>query len=529
MTPADRARILIVGAGPVGLASALMLADRGLEPVVLERRAALSEHPRARLVNARTMEILRRLGLEDAVREVARPAAAMRSYFGTDLLDPEPLFVPLGGNAADDALTPSPPCICSQDELEPVLLSAARERGAEVRFGAEVSALDHADDGARVTTAAGERWDGRYVLAADGARSPLRGALGIPYEGEALQEFANILFNAPLGEHLVGRESALYHCGAGTDHEGTFLTVDNRDRWLLNTAFVPAYRGADGKGDAASCTAIIRRAAGIADLPVEIVSMLTWSVMAAVAEDYQVGDVFLVGDAAHSIPPSGGFGMNTGIQDADNLAWKLAAEIDGWGGPGLLPSYAVERRPVAEANAAEALANWRAGHVDRHERDAATHGRRPEQFRNPHIVLGFGYRSGLISAEEGPERLRERPEPGGEWRPTAAPGNRAPHVWLEGEGGTSVLDLFGADFVLACADPAWVDAADELHHAGIPLRVEVVPAEAAARWAEAYGVGLDGAVLVRPDGHVAWRTAAASAVPGARLGRALAVAAGHMA
>lgn len=522
MTPANRARILIVGAGPVGLASAIMLADRSIEPVVLERRAALSEHPRARLVNARTMEILRRLGLEGAVREAALPAATMRSYFGTDLRDPEPLFVPLGGDAAEAALTPCSPCICSQDKLEPMLLAAARERGIEVRFGTEVSAVADADE-ATVTTAEGKRLDGRYVLAADGARSPLRGALGIRYAGEALQEFANILFNAPLGTHLVGRESALYHCAAGTDHEGTFLTVDNRNRWLLNTDFVPAYRGADGRVDAASCTAIIRRASGIGDLPVEIVSMLTWSVMAAVAEDYRAGNVFLVGDAAHSIPPSGGFGMNTGIQDADNLAWKLAAEVDGWGGPGLLRSYAVERRPVAEANAAEALANWRAGHVDRHERDAATHGRRPEQFRNVHIVLGFGYRSGLISAGgEGPRR-------GGEWRPTAAPGNRAPHVWLDREGGASVIDLFGDGFVLACADPAWVDTAGELTRGGIPLRVEVLPAESATRWAEAYQVGLGGAVLVRPDGHVAWRTAAAPDAPVAGLGRALAVAAGYAA
>jgi 2-polyprenyl-6-methoxyphenol hydroxylase-like FAD-dependent oxidoreductase len=514
-TAGTEAPVLVVGAGPVGLASAIMLAERGVAVTVLERRPQLSEHPRARLVNARTMEILRRLGLERAVREAALPATAMRSYFGAGLLDPGPRYVGLGGDPEDLDLTPTLPCICSQDRLEPILLAAARARRVEVRFGTEAVAIRPGDGEATLTTTAGEKLRGRFVLAADGAHSSLRRALGIPFEGESLQTFANILFRAPLGEYLEGRESALYHCAPGTDDEGTFLTVDNRSTWLLNATYRPEYRPDGERFDAAACTAIIRRASGIPDLPVEILSLLTWTVKAAVAEDYRVGEAFLLGDAAHSIPPSGGFGMNTGIGDADNLAWKLAASLAGWAGPALLGSYATERRPVAVANAEEALANWRAGHVERAARDRPTHGRRPQQFRNLHIVLGYRY------AVDGPE------VPAEEWMPTATPGDRAPHVWLDRDAGRSVLDLFGEGFVLLAADPGWSAAAARLDTHGVPLSAARLPAAAVPAWAEAYQVDRDGATLVRPDGHIAWRAKSLSDRPDAELAAALRTAAGH--
>jgi putative polyketide hydroxylase len=513
--------ILVVGAGPVGLASAMMLAERGLAVIVLERRAALSDHPRARLVNASTMEILRRLGLEPAVRAAALPAHMMRSFFGTDLLDPEPRYVALASDAEDLDLTPSPPCLCSQDRLEPILLEAVRERDVEVRFGTEVVAVRGTDDGAALRSADGTELRGSFVLAADGAHSTVRGALGIGCEGDSLQTFANILFRAPLGDHLAGRESALYHCAPRTPDEGTFLAVDNESTWLLNAPFRPEYRPDGERFDPGSCREIIRRAAGIADLPVEILSLLTWNVVAAVADDYRAGSVFLLGDAAHSIPPSGGFGMNTGIQDADNLAWKLAALVDGWGGAALAPSYQAERRPVAVANAAEALANWRAGHVDRDARDAGTHGRRPEQFRNVHIVFGSRYDSGLIVADRRP------PEGLGSWRPTAAPGDRGPHLWLDRHAGRSILDLFGNGFTLLHAAPAWGAAAERQDPGSPPLRAEQLPAAIVPAWAEAYEVEPDGAVLVRPDGHIAWRVPTLSDDPAGAVAAALARAAGH--
>ncbi|HUG35714.1 MAG TPA: FAD-dependent monooxygenase, partial [Candidatus Limnocylindrales bacterium] len=354
----------------------------------------------------------------------------------------------------------------------------------------------------------------RYLIAADGARSRAREVLGIPMHGTpALYRSVNVLLNADLTKWVSDRPAALYFIEQ-PDLRATFLTINGVNRWgfLINLpleASVEAYTSE-------RCAEVIRAAAGVPDLDVEILGVDPWVAAAQVAERYRAGRVFLAGDAAHHMPPTGGFGLNTGVQDVHNLAWKLAAVLHGWAEPALLDTYEGERLPYGRAITEQSLKNslsmGRGAPAPDDPASSASRAR-PEFLNEIGMVFGAAYASPAVIPDGTPPTVVANPVT--EYVPSGRPGGRAPHVWLERDGHPiSTLDLSGMGFGLLAGErgASWRDAARAASPAlGIPLAAFTVGAGAdigdpERRWAAAYGVESDGAVLVRPDGHVAWRS-----------------------
>jgi len=562
-TPSYDTPVLIAGGGPAGLAAALLLARQGITPLLVERHAGTSIHPRARGLNVRTMEILRTVGLEGEVRDAGAALADSRYMLFVDTLAGEEIrrvpdadLLPVG-----DALAHVTPCDwarCAQDELEPVLANAARAHGADLRFGTRLVSFSQDADGVSATLldrVTGEQRTvrARYLVAADGAHSPVREALGVamaglgPVAGGQLGHFVNVYVRADLSNLVRGREFILCFVerpGA----EGLLMAVNNRDHWLFNVEYDPTRGETPDAFTPARCVALIRAATGLPDLDVEILSVLPWEGAALIADRFQVGRVFLAGDAAHVMPPAGGFGLNTGVQDAHNLAWKLAAVLNGVADPALLDTYEAERHPVAcvvvdravrelAAPTPDGAPAWdgpgQNGPEDGPEDGAWSDGDGDPLAQLPPI-LGYRYASCAVVAEEDAGQADARPE---ELDLTGRPGTRAPHVWMERAGARlSTLDLFDGRFVLLAGAEggAWCDAARQVAaRLGIALdayRVGVAGdlIDRDGDWGAAYGVTPAGAVLVRPDGAVGWRSAGGAGAPEEDMGRVLSYLLGHM-
>jgi len=495
--------ILIVGAGPAGLCSSILLSRLGVRSLVVERHVSTSIHPKATGISTRTMELFRSWGIERRVREAAI-SAGFSSSIRDNLSGPELERRSLGYPTANEAASFSPTwaAVLAQDYLEPILLDHALSYPtAEVKFSTEVVDLEQTDVGVRATMldrltgARTEIWS-RYLVAADGASSPIRRRLGIATHGaERIGEYLSILFRADLDSMVGPERSGLYMLrGLGGPAPSVALPTSDDGRWLLATPWrsdarpIAALAPDDSVG-------IVRRAAGRPDLEVEVLDCQIVEIGAEVAERFRDGNVFLVGDAAHRTAPTGGTGMNTAIQSAHNLMWKLAAVLSRTAGDALLDSYDPERRPSGERNVLRSL-----GRLQGVSALAAD--------------LGVVYSSGAIVA--GAEN--DRPAA---IEPTAPAcvGSRAPHVWLDIRGDRrSTLDLFGTNFVLVTgADgKVWNDAVRSVRGAlDIPLGVASVDGQEMRAisddWRLAYGIDADGAVLVRPDGYIAWRSASAAA------------------
>jgi putative polyketide hydroxylase len=497
--------VLIMGGGPVGLLMAEGLRRFGVDCMVVEKHASTLDFPKGRRVTTRTVEIFRQWGLEARVSEVSLPrAGSLFAFEGETLLGAD---FQRRGLPVDD-VSPSSPTrelICSQELLEPVLRERAKDDGADVRFSTEIVGFtqDGGGVGAEIVTH-GERRSVRaaYMVAADGVRGRTREALGVGRSGPgAFGHRVSILIEADIEMRMKERQSAVYWLRQPLPGS-LFVAVDNKSRWLLSIPYDPD----EPRGSLTErrCLELVRGGLGDDSVEVRYLGHRVWEPTALVADRYRIGRVFLAGDAAHVTTPEGGLGMNCGVADAHNLAWKLAGVLAGWASPELLESYEPERRPHAVACADASLG--------------------PARPPNPidGLVLGHVYESAVITSDR--TTAPSTQDPIGQYLPVGRPGHRAPHLWLDQE--HSTLDLFGNTFV-ALTDPpgkrALDTAADVARATGIPLVCHVIHA---AAWHDLYGIERGGVVLVRPDGYVAWRSIRPPPKPH-ELAAALGVAAGH--
>jgi 2-polyprenyl-6-methoxyphenol hydroxylase-like FAD-dependent oxidoreductase len=466
-----------VGGGLVGLTAALLLRHHGVAVTLVEKRATTSAQPKARRFHTRSMEVFRELGLAATVHEAAEDLAGHdHMAAGRTLAEAEqlPLWLPEGPDGPVVDISPEPPTLIAQDLLEPVLRAAAVDAGATVRFETELTAFDQRDDGVRAElldrrTGEREPLHARYLVAADGARSPVREALGITRSGRGAigGPVTTVYFRADLREVVRGREFNLCHI-AHPDAPGMLASVDGRYRWVFMGAPDPD-RG---------WPAVLRTALGVPAPELEVMSVLDWQAEMLVADRYRAGRVLLAGDAAHVMPPFAAAGANTGIADAHNLAWKLAAVLDGRAGPGLLDSYDAERRPAGWF-AADQSTRRTAGFADPTAAADPT-------LAHPYVLAGGRFRYPAGALVVGPDDVADD-EPVTEYAPAVRVGTPLPHAWLDDARTRSTLDLAGPGWVLLSGGPA--------------AAVEGLPGHA---------VALDGLppgrhALVRPDHVVAWR------------------------
>jgi 2-polyprenyl-6-methoxyphenol hydroxylase-like FAD-dependent oxidoreductase len=514
--------VLIVGAGPIGLALAGDLGFRGVPCMLIERSDGQVVQPKMDMIGVRTMEYCRRWGIVPWVheagynREYPQDCAWVTTLTGYEFgreVFPAP---------KDEKCPPQSPQKrerCPQNFFDPVLRRfAERSSLATIEYHTELAGFVETADGVNVRlrdvrTGEERTVDAQYLVGSDGGASVVRQALGIQMTGEATLTYTtNVVFHTKDLEALHDKKRAYRYIFIGP--EGTWATlvaINGRDQWRFSLV------GDDTRQthDEEHMRRAIVRAVG-REFDFEILSMLPWVRRQLVADTYGTKRVFIAGDAAHLTSPTGGFGMNTGIQDAVNLSWKLAAVLQGWGGEHLLDTYESEMRPVAIRNVAEATGNLKrmlsprvvspsaAIFDEGPQADAAriefgkayTELMKREWF-SIGIHLGYMYEGSPIVVPDG------TPQPADEvssYVQTARPGSRAPHVWLEE--GRSTLDLFGKSFVLMCFgdNRAGVDAiTDAARAAGVPFEVARIDhAQARALYERDF-------VLVRPDGTVAWR------------------------
>jgi 2-polyprenyl-6-methoxyphenol hydroxylase-like FAD-dependent oxidoreductase len=506
--------VLIAGAGPVGLALAIELGRLGIDCMVVEKRDGTVPVPKMSQVSARAMEFCRRWEIAGTVRRAGWPAhlpgdvVYQRSFLGPELAR---LSIP--AYAAPDRLpfTPESPCHCPQIFFDPILAAHARTLAPvrlRYRIGLEGFSLDEGAVHAVLRdgeTGATETVTARYLVGCDGPGGVVRDALGIGLGGLGVVAHSiNIFFRSAGMAALHDKGWARFH--RSIDETGCWsemIAIDGKELWRLSVFDDPSPEP-DAEG-------YLRRLFG-APFPHEIINVQCWERRDYVAERYGDGRVFIAGDAAHQNSPTGGYGMHTGVEDAMNLAWKLAAMIDGWGGPQLLESYESERRPVAQRNVRLATEAFRAitslpavGTASAERAAAGATDSAVEHLRNNITALsGSEYQKFQYAYEGSPVCIPDGtpPPPAGEmsYTPSTRPGSRAPHAWI-GEG-RSTLDLYGTGFTLLRLGASPPDA-EGLHAAakdrGVPLQVIALANPAVAK---AYEAPL---VLVRPDGHVAWR------------------------
>jgi 2,4-dichlorophenol 6-monooxygenase len=552
--------VLIVGAGPAGLTSALCLSEYGIRNVLVERYRWLAHTPRAHITNQRAVEIFRDMRLEAQVIEQATPQELMgNQVFCTSLAGDELARLRTWGThprrkADYDLASPCRICDLPQTLLEPILLQGAASRGTDVRFSTEYVTLEQDDE--RVTATVKDRASGgtyqiraKYLIGADGSRSRVAADAGLPMEGEmAIAGSMNILIEADLTRYVAHRPSVLYWVlqpgsrigGVGM---GVVRMVRPWDEWLLIWGY--DINGPEPRVDEAEATRIAHSLIGDDDVAIAVKDISFWTNNRAYMTRYSGGRVFCMGDAVHRHPPNNGLGSNTSVQDAYNLAWKLAAVLKGAADSSMLASYDEERAPIgrqiveranksivefgaifdafgltATDDPAHMRANMESRKLDTDEGEErraklrAAMELKNYEFNAHGVELNQRYRSRAVVSDGTPEPAYER-DPELFHQPTTWPGARLPHCWLE-QGGRmiSTLDLAGKGrfaLLTGIGGEAWQEAAREVsERTGMPIASFVIGSGREVRdvfddWAGLREVRESGCVLVRPDGYVAWR------------------------
>jgi 2-polyprenyl-6-methoxyphenol hydroxylase-like FAD-dependent oxidoreductase len=526
--------VLIAGGGMIGLSMAMFLAHHGVRALTVERMRIGSPLPRAGHFHLRTIELFRSVGIEEEVRRQSEKdfvpegaIIAMDSLAGKKLAD----IIPSLNVGVDDTLTPIRRMFINQPSLERILRKRADEVGATVHPGNELVGLDQDATGVTATvrdvdTGEDSRIRAKYLVGADGAHSKVRDLLGIPLDGRGI--FSNsmtIYFHADCWPWVGDKPlSVIYINNAvfggffrfAKDCQSGFMAVNT-----IGDPKADPVKAANAAADVSEPKLIeyVRAGVGVPDLPVKIDGCTRWRSTSDVARKFQDGRVFLIGDAAHLMPPNGGFGGNTGFHDAHNLAWKLALVLKGVAAPALLDSYETERKPAAKFTVEQAYTRYvtrTATYLGKTDYEPFAH--------DFNVELGFLYNSRAMLPEGDDAPGHDDPR-----KTFGRPGSRAPHLWVELAGRRiSTLDLFGRAFVVLAGPEgtAWHAAAKTAagQCPGLNLDAYTVGADLSdpeGGFGAAYGVTPAGASLIRPDGMVAWRAKGSERDPAAVLARAL--------
>ncbi|PHD62008.1 FAD-binding monooxygenase [Bacillus toyonensis] len=510
--------VLIVGGGLSGLASALFLAKHNIRYLLIERHPSTAIHPKAGGLTLRTMELFRELGLENRIKlagkalENCRGRIAVRTIAEANKEELEKMRATQYGNDEKllqkiEEISASKQTACYQIILEEMMLQEAKTLGGELSFYHELILFEQNENGVKATIRDRETEKESvihcdYVIAADGAKSKIREQLGIKTEGRGTigGYYMNIYFEADLSEFIQG-DAFGFSMVLHPEVLGALIPVDNVKKWIYHVAYDPLKGEGPEDFNIERCKQIIQTAIGSTNVESEILSVLPWEASESTAIKFQDNRIFLVGDSAHIMPPTGGFGSNTGIQDAHNLAWKLAAVIKGKAKPKLLETYHDERYPVAKLTTDYAssllfrAANREEGSLNNMDGLAVT--------------VGYQYCSEAIIDDSNTPHRMDVVELNGR------PGTRAPHFFGVYEGKeASILDLFGNNFVLLTGieNCSWDEAA---HDASSKLGINIKVYRVGLRgdfiaqedvFSKLYGIENGGAVLIRPDGFIGWRS-----------------------
>ncbi len=535
--------VLVIGGSLVGLAAAMFLAKQGVQTLSVEKHRGTAIHPRAGYFQLRTLELMREAGIEGKVREAALALYdadgglnAVETLAGREIAN----YIPnINAGVAD--VSPARRLFMPQQVLEPIILERAREFGARFEYSTEL--VDFTQDADSVTAVVRDidslkerKIRAKYMIACDGNRSPVREKLGIEMSGHGLLSHSiTIYFRADCSKALRGRNLGVIYLT--NDRVRGFFRLEKTGRggfFVIFLAGDPKTRESRFIADTIdqdSAVALVRDSVGDLDLDVDVQDIHKWRAVADTAETFQRGRIFLAGDAAHTMPPTGGFGGNTGVQDTHNLAWKLAAILRGEAGAALADTYDQERQPAGFLATEQAYNRY----VTRSDPDLGTEGMHApvpdmhvefNRYRSRAVVSDPGYE------DDGKSDIDPR-------QSTGLPGTRAPHVELGANGKTlSTLDLFGSGFVLLVGPDgdAWLDDA---RHAAKATGVKIeayrigrsdaagkadfvdLHGDTSAPFSSAYGIKPDGAVLVRPDGYIAWRQPTHSGDAAQRLSQTL--------
>jgi 2-polyprenyl-6-methoxyphenol hydroxylase-like FAD-dependent oxidoreductase len=539
--------VAIVGGGPVGLVLALLLDFHGVKSTIFNTEPNARWHPKGNGQNARTMELYRRLGFSDEVRQLGLPADHPfdQAYF-TRLSSHEIYRFPMPSRDERIAMRrqmpvtdqlPEPMFHVNQMYVERYLLERVRtRRNIDVRFGWQVDWFTQDESGVRLHARRSDGsdeaiWTAAYAVACDGGKSFIRKTLGIAYEGDVQKkdaywagQFFSIYMRIPeLYPKFVGHRRAWMYWAVNPDPHtrGVIFALNGVDEFMM----LVKPSGGRIDVDTAEVADWVKRSIG-ADIAVDILGHHPWNAgQALVAERYKAGRILIAGDAAHLFTPTGGFGMNTGIEDSANLGWKLAAVLQGWGGPRLLDSYEAERKPIGYRNTGASRKYASRMHdavvpdnveldgpIGYAAREVASnlsyvrqnHFVRPEDKDAVGVQIGARYDGSPIIIADGEPPPDRFPETYDEYIPSGLPGGRAPHLWLDDVRGmgSSLFDKLGRGFTLLRFHPAQADTAALERAAaarGIPLAILDVTLPEGR---ELYGRDL---ALVRPDQHIAWR------------------------
>ncbi|QDQ06928.1 FAD-dependent oxidoreductase [Bacillus sp. BD59S] len=510
--------VLIVGGGLSGLASALFLAKHNIEYLLIERHPSTAIHPKAGGLTLRTMELFRELGLEQRIKlagkalENCRGRIVVHTIAKANKEELEQMRATQYGNDEEllqkiEKISPSKQTACYQIILEEMMLQEVKTLGGQLSFYHELVSFEQNENGVKATIRNRETEKESvihcdYVIAADGAQSKIRKQLGITTEGRGTigGYYMNIYFEADLSEFIQG-DAFGFTMVLHPEVLGALIPVDNERRWIYHVSYDPLKGERPEDFTIERCKQIIQTAIGSTNIESEIVSVLPWEATESTATKFQDNRVFLVGDSAHIMPPTGGFGSNTGIQDAHNLAWKLGAVIKGKAKPKLLETYHEERYPVAKLTTAYASSLlFRAA-------------KREEGSLNNMdglaVTVGYQYCSEAIIDDSVTPHRMDSVELNGR------PGTRAPHFWGMYKGKeASILDVFGNNFVLLTGvdNSSWAEAVfDVSSKLGINIKVYSVGLRGdfitqENVFCELYGIENEGVVLIRPDGFIGWRS-----------------------